>query len=229
MKILLLDHHVLFRQGLASLLKNEPEFEVVGEADSIEVAMGMMNANVPDLVIIDPTLPNWDGLDAVHTITAFTAEMRVLVLAAVIPDRLLFGSILAGASGCLLKDTPIAKLVVALHAVNRGEPAISRSMVGRIIEEFRRLNTRPQYYGATIDHLTEREVEILIHLGKNASNEEIAERLFISENTVKVHVHNIIKKLNLRNRREAAQLAQKSQLFRPHNEVAMAAFSVPPG
>jgi DNA-binding NarL/FixJ family response regulator len=212
MDVLIIDSHVLFRQGLASLLNGDPDFQVIEEAASVESALGQMEIRMPDLVIIDPMLPGWDCLDAVRAIVNYSSRPRILVLTANVDDYLLFGSIQAGIAGCLFKDTPITKVQAALHALHRGEPAISRLMVARILDEFRRISSKFTPNNDALDQLTDREVEILTQLARNATNEEIARQLVISENTVKVHVHNIIKKLNLRNRREAALLAKKSWL-----------------
>ena len=212
MKVLIIDNHILFRQGLASLLHNEQYFEVVGEADTIAAGISKATATQPDLIIIDPLFPEGDGVEAVRRIAADSPQTYIVVLSTVVSDELLFSSIRAGASGCLQKNTPIGEILLSLQAVERGEVAISRRMISRLVAEFRRQGVSPLPAFRGFDQLTAREIEILIRLGRGASNHEISQELVISENTVKVHVHNIIKKLNLRNRREAGRLAHNAKM-----------------
>jgi DNA-binding NarL/FixJ family response regulator len=212
MKVLIVDHHVLFRQGLTSLLNNEPDFQVVGEADNAVTALELAVALQPDLVIIDVALPDNSGIEALHGISANCPGTKIVILTTSDSNELLVESIRAGAKGYLLKNMPISKLLVALRAVNQGETAISRRMTDHILDEFRRVSYQPVQDIPGLEMLTKRETEIMTLLGKDASNEEIAHSLKISENTVKVHVHNIIHKLNVRNRREAGAVARNMRL-----------------
>jgi len=212
MNVLIFDHHVIFRAGLVGLLNNEPDFQVVGEADTAITALEMAVALQPDLVIIDIALPDKSGIDALFGITAKCPQTKTVILTNCDSNELLFESIRAGAKGYLLKNLPVSKLLIALRAVERGEPAISRRMTDRILDEFRRINNRPIHPNPGLEMLTKRETEILMRLGKDASNEQIAHSLSISENTVKVHIHNIIYKLNVRNRREAGSIARNLRL-----------------
>ncbi len=218
MRVLIVDQHVLFREGLASLLNGQPDFEVIGEAGSAESAVEKTKKLQPDLVLFDPALSDENSLAAIENITSNCPETKIVILSMQESDTLLFETIRAGADGYLLKSMPISALLASLRATQRGEAAISRRMAARILDEFRRLSDKriPQHDG--FERLTEREMEILIQLGKGISNLEIAQELFISENTVKVHVHNILDKLDLRNRREAYTLARDSGLVRSSGE-----------
>jgi DNA-binding NarL/FixJ family response regulator len=208
MKVVIIDKHILFREGLTSLLSNQPDFEVLGSIGTAEKGAEIVLDSQPDLVLLDVDLPDMNGLNILHTITASCPNTKTVVLTSEDDSELLFESIQAGADGFMLKDTPFASLLSSLRALERGEIALSRSMATRVVEEFRRSNSQSVHPPEILGTLTNREMDILILLGKNASNLEIAETLFIAENTVKVHVHNILDKLHLRNRREAGSLAR---------------------
>jgi DNA-binding NarL/FixJ family response regulator len=208
MRVVIIDKHVLFREGLTSLLSSQSDFEVVGTTGSAEKGTEMVFALQPDLVILDVDLPDSVGFNVIRLIITSCPNTKAVVLTAEDTGELLFESIQAGANGFILKDTPISSLLVSLRALERGEIALTRSMATRVVEEFRRLNNQPSQKPEILGSLTNREMDILVLLGKNSSNLQIAEALFIAENTVKVHVHNILEKLHLRNRREAGSLAR---------------------
>ena len=209
MRILLVDHHVLFREGLISLVKNQPGIDVVGEAGSADTAIKEAARLRPDVVLMDVFLPDGDGLEVMQKILAQNPSTKVVILTYKESDDLLFDAIRCGARGYLLKNTPLAKLIASLRALERGEAIISRMMTSRILDEFRRLGKATnQDQNNTID-LTSREMEVLGHLGTGASNREIADRLSITENTVKVHVSKILSKLELQNRHAAGHLARR--------------------
>lgn len=208
MKILIVDDHVLFREGLVSMLSNYPDISVVGEAATVNGAIEKSTKLHPDVVLLDISLPDGSGIDALKEILACWPDTKIIMLTINESDDLLISAIRNGAVGYLLKNIPIAKLITILHAVENGEAALSRRMTARIVEEFTQIGKSRQVNGQNEQLLTVREAEILRLLGTGATNQVIADQLVISVNTVKVHVHNILEKLNLRNRREAEQFAQ---------------------
>jgi len=214
MKVIILDDQVLFREGLASLLNSQPDFEVVGEAEITESSTEKAILLKPDLVLFDPVQPSGNGLNALQKIASSCPGTNVVVLTNEESDDLLFETLRAGASGYLLKNTPISKLLETLRAIDRGEPALAHSMTVRILDEFKRMSNYPSSPPDGFERLTDREIEIMRFLAKGASNSEISSRLYISKNTVKVHVHNILDKTGMANRREAGLLARSLRLSR---------------
>lgn len=212
MNILVVDDHILFREGLISMLSGQPDFTIVGEAGSVADAIRLSLMKDPDLILMDIGLPDGTGLDAVRAILAQRPSIKIVMLTVYETDDLLIAAIRAGAKGYLFKNTPVAKLLVSLRALEKGEPAITRNMAGRLVEEFTRLGSLYEDQPENLNKLTMRELEILKLIGQGTTNLEIASRLFISKNTVKIHVHNILEKLQLRNRREVAWFARKYDL-----------------
>jgi DNA-binding NarL/FixJ family response regulator len=207
MKILVVEDHVLFREGLVSLLTSQSKFSVVGEAGSIQDAISMTQKLKPDLVLLDVDLPDGSGIDAIKHLLLKRSNTKIVVLAAHENEEHLLTAIGNGAIGYLSKNIPMSQLLKTLQAIDRGEAALSRSMTGRIIDEFQRMVNPDFRNDPDWDKLTPRESEILEILCTGATNQEIADQLFISENTVKVHVHSILEKLNVNNRREATRYA----------------------
>jgi len=213
MRILIVDDHVLFREGLVSLLKAQPDFEVVGEASSVSEAVEIARQVQPDLILMDFGLPDGTGLDATQAILTERPETNIVFLTVHEEDDRLFAAIRSGAKGYLLKNVPVSKLLNYLRGVERGEAAISRAMVSRVLDQFSRMEPLRDAERAEMAELTMREMEVLQELATGATNREIADRLVITENTVKNHVRSILAKLNLRNRREAARFAQTHGLI----------------
>jgi len=210
MKVLLVDDHVLFRQGLVSLLDAQPDFEVVGQAGSTQEAIGMARNLSPELVLMDFSLPDGTGLDATQAILATEPGTKIVFLTVHEEDDRLFAALRSGAKGYLLKNVAISKLLSFLRGVQQGEAALTAQMTSRVLDEFVRLEpARRQPAPTTPSDLTTRELEVLKELVTGASNREIADRLVITENTVKNHMRNILTKLNLKNRREAANFARQ--------------------
>jgi DNA-binding NarL/FixJ family response regulator len=209
MKILIVDDHVLFREGLVSLLSVQPDITIVDEVGTAQEAVEKALELKPDLILMDIGLPDFDGLEATRIILNQLPETKIVILTIYDSDDLLFTSISSGAKGYLLKNTPLVKFLTALRGLERGEAALSRTMTSRILDEFARLAQTRSGDEINLDPLTARERDIIGLLAKNATNREIAEELVISENTVKVHIHNILEKLNLQNRREAALYARQ--------------------
>jgi len=205
-RVLLVDDHVLFREALVSLLETQLDFKVVGQADSINDAIVLARKVLPDLVLLNLTLPDGTGAEAIRALLAERPETKIVVLTLSDEDDNLFEAIRAGAIGYLSKRAHVALLVKTLPGVMRGEAGISGITARRILDEFARLSPTLSEKGA---QLTLREVEVLRELANGASNQVIAERLVISENTVKNHVRNILLKLHFHSRREAADYARR--------------------
>ncbi len=210
MRILLVDDHILFRDGLVGLLEAQPDVKVVGQADSMREAVTLSGKILPNLALINMTLPDGTGVEATRAILAERPETKIVVLTLSDEDDQLFEAVRAGAVGYLSKQVRAAELVKTLQGVMRGEAGISRTTARRILDEFARLPP-PPVNEATI--LTTREVEVLRELANGASNLAIARRLEISDNTVKHHVRNILAKLHFHNRREAADYARRHKLI----------------
>ena len=208
MKTLVVDDHILFRQGLVSLLKPDPAFQIVGEAGSVREAVAEALRLKPDLILMDFSLPDGTGLDAMQPILAELPDCKIVFLTIQDADEVLFDAIRKGAKGYLLKNVPISDLLASLKSLERGEAALSRQMTTRILVEFAK--TEKVTTGKNgLSGLSRRELEVLRLLATGATNREIADQLFLSENTVKHHVHNILEKLGLENRRQAIQYARQ--------------------
>ncbi len=212
MKILIVDDHVLFREGLVSLLETQPDITVLGEAGRVSEAVVMAHELEPDLILMDFGLPDGTGLDATHAILDEQPEAKIVFLTVHEQDDRLFAAIRSGAKGYLLKNVPVSKLLDYLRGVQHGEAAISPTMTSHILDEFARLGRAVDSDPAEIGELTPRELEVLRELATGATNQEIADRLVITDNTVKVHVRNILAKLNLPNRRAASDFARRHGL-----------------
>ena len=200
LRLLLVDDHALFREGLAALLSYQDDIEVIGEAEDAEGALKLVGALNPDVVLMDIDLPGEDGVVATRRVKAAWPDVSVVMLTVHDETDKLIDAIKAGADGYLLKNVRSTELVEQLRGVTRGEAAISRRIATQLLEEFRREDD-PREPEA---ELTTRELEILTLVADCLSNSEIARRLFISEHTVKNHIKNILSKLNLRSRRQAA-------------------------
>lgn len=195
---------------MASLLDRQPDFNVIGEAGTAQDAVKKAMDLQPDLILMDVGLPDYSGVDAAKKILAQRPETRIVMITIHEGDQQLFSAIKSGAKGYILKNTPISDLLASLRALERGEAAISRTLASKVIEEYQREAGSAK--GRALDSLTPREIDVLKELSTNATNFEIAERLVITENTVKVHVHNILKKLDMQNRREASRYARRHGL-----------------
>lgn len=212
MRVLIVDDHVLFREGLVSLLKAQPDITVLGEVGCVSEAVAMARELGPDLILMDFGLPDGTGLDATQAILAERPQTKIVFLTVHEQDDRLFAAIRSGAKGYLLKNVPVSKLLDYLRGVQDGEAAISPTMTSHILDEFARLGRALDSDPAELGELTPRELEVLRELATGATNQEIADRLVITDNTVKVHVRNILAKLNLPNRRAAADFAQRHGL-----------------
>ena len=212
LRLLLVDDHALFREGLVNLFRYESDFRVVGEAEDADGALSKARELLPDLVLMDIDLPGADGVAATRKIRAELPEVSVVMLTVHDDTEKLMEAVKAGAEGYLVKNIRSAELLEQLRGVKRGEAAISRRMAARILEEFRRPEEMPEPEG----ELTARELEVLELVAARLSNREIAAQLYLSEHTVKNHLKNILAKLHLRSRRQAAAYGVARGWVRPH-------------
>jgi DNA-binding NarL/FixJ family response regulator len=211
--ILLADDQELVRAGLRMILSAEPDLTVVGEASDGSQAVDLAHRLEPDVVLMDIRMPVLDGIEATRRITQTLRQVRVVMLTTFDRSQLVYDSLLAGASGFLLKDAPGEHLVHAVRAVVRGEELLAPAITRRLIEEFTRAGRHGPPPG--YDRLTEREVEVLDLVARGRSNAEIAAELFVSIQTVKTHVARVLAKLGVRDRVQAVVLAYETGLVRP--------------
>ncbi len=208
MKILIADDHALFRGALKSLISTQDKHQVVGEARNGREAVALARQLRPDLVLMDLSMPELDGLAATRILMAETTDIKVVILTASEDDQHLLEAMKSGAQGYLLKNLEADKFFTLLDGVARGEPAITPALARKLIREFPtgRAENDP-------DALTEREREVLEQLvGGVTSNRDLADRLGVSENTVKFHVRNILAKLHVSNRAQVVAFALKNKL-----------------
>jgi DNA-binding NarL/FixJ family response regulator len=201
--ILIVDDHMLFREGLAAIIRREPGIEVVGMAGSVQEAVVMTDELKPDIVLMDFNLPDGTGVEATRTIHARHPEMIIVFLTMYEEDENLVEAVRSGAKGYLLKNMNPVKLVASLHSVCRGEAALSREMTYRLMDAFTQTPARAPRADAYYQ-LTSRERDILAEVATGATNRQISQRLFLAENTVKHHLQSIMEKLGVSNRKEAA-------------------------
>ncbi len=208
-KMVIVDDHALFREGLASIIQIEPDIEVSGLAGTVQEAVEIVRRLKPDLVLMDFVLPDGTGADATRLVLKEHPDCKIIFLTMSEEDENLFAAIRSGAKGYLLKNMSPSKLVTTIRSVQRGESALSRSMTLRLMEELSRTEGSEQLEDQWLEKLTQREKDVLRVLAKGKSNKEIANHLYISENTVKYHVHSILEKLNLPNRKAATAFAKE--------------------
>jgi len=210
-RVLLADDHALFRGGVASLLATESDFDVVGQAADGRQAVEMARELMPDVILMDISMPVMDGLEATRRIKAELPYVKIVILTISDGERSLFEAVKSGAQGYLLKMIEPQALCGTLRGVVRGEAPVSRVMAARLLEEFTR-QARQTDPVAPAPELTVREREVLEQVTLGRSNKEIAAALAISENTVKNHLKNILEKLHLENRVQAATFALREGL-----------------
>lgn len=209
MKIIVVDDHVLFREGLAAILRLEADIEVAAMVGSVQEALEAARVSRPDIVLMDYTLPDGTGAEAARMIVREFPAIKIIFLSMSDNDESLFAAVRSGAKGYLLKNMSPSKLVTTLRSVQRGESALSRSMTLRVMEELARSKQPEPLTHPLFAKLTRRELDVLAELAAGKSNQEIASQLFLSENTVKYHVHSILEKFNLPDRKEAARFARE--------------------
>jgi DNA-binding NarL/FixJ family response regulator len=212
LRVLVVDDHPLFRQGLAALLATRPQVEVVGEAgDGLEAQMLAQRLR-PDVILMDVRMPRCSGLEAVRAIKSLLPGVHILMLTVSDRDQDLFDAIKGGAEGYLLKNVGLEELMAALEGVRRGEAALPGSMASSLLRELRAAGRGRAGGPGAPDELTGREVAVLRLVANGATNQEIAASLGINEKTVKAHLSSILAKLHLRNRVQAATYAVRAGL-----------------
>ncbi len=217
-RVLLVDDQPLLRTGFRMILEAETDIAVVGESGDGEAAVADTRALQPDVILMDIRMPRMDGVQSTRQITgaARDGSARVLVLTTFDLDEYVVEALRAGASGFLLKDVPADELVDAIRTVARGDAVVAPSITRRLLDMFAtRLPASSSPTPNTLGHLTEREREVLKLVARGQSNSEIAAELVVSETTVKTHVGNVLTKLNLRDRVQAAVYAYESGLIQP--------------
>lgn len=209
-RILIADDQALFREALRTLISLQPDLEVVGEAADGADALRTVAALHPDVILMDLQMPVMDGVAATRRLHSERPDCRVIALTTFDDDEYVFECLRAGAVGYLLKDAPSENLFSAIRAAARGESFLQPSVTTRVLAEFTRLSDHPSVPSAAlIEPLSDRESEILRLITRGSSNREIADKLYITEGTVKNHVTNILAKLNVRDRTQAALKARE--------------------
>ena len=205
MKVIICDDQAIVRDGLAMLLKLEPDIDIVGTAEDGAEAVEMVADKAPDLILMDLKMPIMNGVEATRQIMMKYPEVKVLVLTTYADDEWVFDAIQAGASGYLLKDTPREELIKAVRGTVTGKAYVDPTIARKVLEQVSSRQTQP---GTLItSKLTEREVEVLRLIAKGLSNADIADRLFLSDGTVRNHVSAILAKLGVSDRTQAAVIA----------------------
>ena len=210
-RIVLVDDYQLFRDGLRGLLANQPDMEVVGEADTARAGIALAKELQPDVVLMDLNLPDIDGIAATRQLTAELPDTKIVMLTVEEDVERLFQAVRAGATGYLIKSIPTDELFSQLRGMANDESPLSRQMATRILDEVRRGSS----FVAPDAILSEREIEILELVSARMSNKEIASRLVISEHTVKNHLRNILTKLHVKSRRQAVDYGLTRGWLRP--------------
>jgi NarL family two-component system response regulator LiaR len=207
-RVLIVDDHAVVREGQRALIATEPGMELVGEgADGIE-AIQLTKSLKPDVILIDLLMPRMGGIEAIEKIKAENSKVNILVLTSFAEDEKVFSAIKAGALGYLLKDATPQELLAAIRQVYRGEPSMDSAIANKLMRELQRSSDLP----LTEEPLTVREVDVLKLVAQGLTNQDIAEKLVISERTVRTHVSHILDKLHLANRTQAALYALREGL-----------------
>ncbi len=208
-RVLIVDDHEVVREGLRALLRRQPNLMIVGEADSVATAVDEARQHDPDIVIMDVRLPDGSGVEACRDIRANRPETKVLMLTSYADDEAVLASIMAGASGYLLKQTRGQALTEAIERVTRGESLLDPTVTERVLERLRSGGVEKK---DELSLLSEQEQKILYLIAEGKTNKEIAQEVYLSDKTVKNYVSSILSKLNLRRRSEAAAfIARRGQ------------------
>ncbi len=207
-RLLVVDDHALVRQGFIAMMGVEPDLDVVGQAANGIEAVELARSLRPDVILLDLAMPRMDGIEATREIKSQNPDARILIITSFAEDEKVYQAVKAGALGYLLKDSSPEALMRAIHDVFEGRLSLHPDIALKLIEELNKPSDQPP----TEDPLTEREGEVLILVAKGLSNQEIAERLVVAERTVSAHVSNILSKLHLANRTQAALYALREGL-----------------
>lgn len=212
-RVLIVDDHVLYRRGLEMVLGLEPDIEIVGEAGDGHEALLLVERTTPDVVVMDVRMPRCNGIDAAAAIRSSVPDTRILMLTTSDDAQDLHDAIRAGVNGYLLKDVPPDQVVAGIRAVHGGQSLVSPALASALVTEFAALLRREDRTNRQgPPRLTDRELEVLRFVARGLSNRDIARELSIAENTVKNHVRNILEKLQLHSRIEAAMYAVRHRL-----------------
>lgn len=214
LRVLVVDDHALFRRGLQMVLEQESDLELVGEAsdgaEAVEIAQGSM----PDIILMDVRMPKRSGIEATAQIKDLMPHVKILMLTISDEEADLYEAIKAGASGYLLKEIPIEEVADAIRSVWAGQSRISPSMASKLLNEFAAISkASTEKLEIPSPRLTDREMEVLNLVAKGMNNRDIAKELYISENTVKNHIRNILEKLHLHSRMEAVVYAVREKMI----------------
>jgi NarL family two-component system response regulator LiaR len=207
-RLLIVDDHTIVRKGIKALVATEKDMQVVGEAENGAEAVEKAASLKPDVILMDLVMPGMDGIEATGRITAQQPEARILVLTSFAADDKVFPAVKAGALGYLLKDSSPEQLLEAIRQVHRGEPSLEPAIARKVLQEL----SNPGQGKPTAEPLTQRELEVLRLISQGLSNKEIAAKIFVAEWTVRTHVSNILSKLHLASRTQAALYALRSGL-----------------
>ena len=211
-RLLIAEDERLTREALAQLLGLEEDIEVVGQAPHGKEALRLSRELIPDVLLTDINMPNMDGIELTRRIKQELPSLGVVILTIYHDDANVFQAIKAGATGYVLKDSPPGETVAAIRAIHRGDSLLHPSIAARVLQEFNRISTQRAADMKLFAELTEREIEVLKEVATGKRNREIADSLFISEKTVKNHISNILFKLQVNDRTEAAVLAMRGGL-----------------
>jgi DNA-binding NarL/FixJ family response regulator len=215
-RAMIVDDHALFRRGLEMVLEEEQDIELVGQASDGAEAVEKAAESLPDVVLMDIRMPRSSGIEACRAMKEAAPSAKIVILTISDEEEDLFEAIRAGASGYLLKDIPLDEVADAVRAVHGGQSLINPSMAGKLLTEFATLARRDDDERAQevpAPRLTEREMQVLKLVARGMNNRDIAKELFISENTVKNHVRNILEKLQIHSRMEAVMVAVREKLI----------------
>jgi DNA-binding NarL/FixJ family response regulator len=212
-RVIVVDDQELFRRGMIMLLSVEDGIDVVGEASDGVAATELAATTVPDVVLMDVRMPKRSGIEACLTIKDAAPSAKILMLTVSEEEADLYEAVKNGASGYLLKDASIDEVAQAVQLVADGQSLISPSMATKLLDEFKQMSVVGRRQDVAAPRLTERELEVLRLVARGLNNRDIAKQLFISENTVKNHVRNILEKLQLHSRMEAVMYAVREKLL----------------
>lgn len=217
-RVLIVDDHALYRRGLQTVLAMEEGIDIVGEAaDGVE-AVDRAEETLPDVILMDVSMPKRGGIEACRVIKSRVPSVRILMLTSSEDEAHLFEAIRAGANGYLLKDVPPEEIATTIRGLHHGQSLVSPMMASKLLTEFALISAReeaPVRPGLEVPRLTDRELGILRLVARGRANREIAAELFISENTVRNHMRNILDKLQMHSRMEAAMYAVRERLIDP--------------
>jgi two-component system NarL family response regulator len=215
-RTMIVDDHALFRRGLEMVLDEEEGIEVVGQASDGSEAVEKAGESLPDVVLMDIRMPRSSGIEACRAMKEVVPSAKIVMLTISDEEEDLFEAIRAGASGYLLKDLPLDEVAETVRAVHGGQSLINPSMAGKLLTEFATLakrNGQERVQQVPPPRLTDREMQVLKLVARGMNNRDIAKELFISENTVKNHVRNILEKLQIHSRMEAVMVAVREKLI----------------